>query len=233
VHAGHRKNQPPEAFSSQLPSGRHGLPREYVRRSQRTRLLAASIEVAGAEGYAGMTVSAVIAQAGVSRKTFYEFFADREACFLAAFDTVLEQGLAGVREAYDGGTSWPEQLRAALARGLDALAAHPHEARVGFVEVLAAGPRALTRRDDAMRAFMVFLQPGYDAAPATLEVPPLMSEAVVGALYEIVYARVLNGRVGELPGLLPQLVFCALAPFLGAERAAVEAAAARAAAATA
>ncbi len=224
MRASQTKNQPDDdSFAAPLPSGRHGLPREYVRRSQRTRLLAAAIEVAGAEGYAGMTVSAVIARAGVSRKTFYEFFADREACFLAAFDDVLDRGLAGVREAIDEHAPWPEQVRAALSRGLDVLAAHPHEARVGFVEVLAAGPRALVRRDEAMRAFMVFLSPGYDAAPAGLAVPELMAEAVVGALYEIVYARVLNGSVAELPALLPQLLFCALAPFIGAEAAAAAA----------
>jgi len=214
------KNRTDDPLPGQLPSGRHGLPREYVRRSQRTRLVTAAIEVAGEEGYAGMTVSAVIARAGVSRKTFYEFFADREACFLAAFDQVLEEGLSGMRAAYATSEDWTTNLRAAFERGLAALAAHPHEARVGFVEVLAAGPRALDRRDAAMRAFTEFLQPGYDAAPDGVPVPPLMAEAVVGAVYEIVYARVLGDRIGELPGLVGELMFCALAPFVGIEAAA-------------
>lgn len=207
---------------AQLPSGRHGLPREYVMNSQRSRLLGAAVLIAGAEGYAGMTVSAVIGRAGVSRKTFYEFFQDREDLFLAAFDLVLEQALEGARAAYDEPGEWPERLRRVLAAGLDALAAHPHEARLGFVEVLAAGPRALTRRDDALRAFMQFLEPGYDAADAEhdgADIPPLMPEAIVGAVYEIVYARVLQDRAGDLPALLPQLLFCVLAPFLGPARA--------------
>ncbi|ADB51585.1 TetR/AcrR family transcriptional regulator [Conexibacter woesei] len=215
---------------AQLPSGRHGLPREYVMNSQRSRLLGAAVQIAGDEGYAGMTVSAVIGRAGVSRKTFYEFFQDREDLFLAAFDVVVEQALDGARAAYDEPGDWPERLRRVLAAGLDALAAHPHEARLGFVEVLAAGPRALARRDDALRVFMQFLAPGYEAAAAEqggddAEIPPLMPEAIVGAVYEIVYARVLQDRAAELPALLPQLQFCALAPFLGPVRAAELAAA--------
>ena len=186
--------------------------------SQRSRLLGAAVRIGGAEGYAGMTVSAVIAAAGVSRKTFYEFFSDREDIFLAAFDLVVERALAGARAAYEQEGSWPQRLRRVLEAGLAALAAHPHEARVGFVEVLAAGPRALQRRDAAMREFMQFLSPGYDAAAegdGAEAVPPLMPEAIVGAIYEIVYARVLQERTAELPELLDQLMYCALAPFLG------------------
>lgn len=215
---------------AQLPSGRHGLSREFVMNSQRTRLLGAAIRIAGAEGYASMTVSAVIAKAGVSRKTFYEFFSDREDIFLAAFDLVVEQALAGCRAAYDGEGTWPERLRRVLEQALDALAAHPHEAGMGFVEVLAAGPRALQRRDAAMREFMQFLAPGYEVAAEQgggAPIPPLMPEAIVGAIFEIVYARVLQRRTAELPELLEQLMYCALAPFLGPTEAAAQAAAGR------
>lgn len=194
--------------------------------SQRSRLLGAAIRIAGSEGYAGMTVSAVIAKAGVSRKTFYEFFTDRENIFLAAFDLVVAQALDGCRDAYEGDGTWPERLRRVLESGLDALAAHPNEASMGFVEVLAAGPRALQRRDAAMREFMQFLSPGYDAAADAGDaapIPPLMPEAIVGAIFEIVYARVLQQRTAELPELLEQLMYCALAPFLGPAEAAAQA----------
>ncbi len=211
---------------AQLPSGRHGLSREFVMNSQRSRLLGAAIRIAGSEGYAGMTVSAVIAKAGVSRKTFYEFFSDREDIFLAAFDLVVAQAIEGCREAYEGDGTWPERLRRVLESGLEALAAHPNEAAMGFVEVLAAGPRALQRRDAAMREFMQFLSPGYEAAAGggdPAPIPPLMPEAIVGAIFEIVYARVLQQRTAELPELLEQLMYCALAPFLGPAAAAEQA----------
>lgn len=198
-----------------LPSGRHSLSREQVARSQRARLLSAAVAVAGAEGYAAMTVSAVIARANVSRKTFYEQFADREHCFLAACEALLERALAGIRSAYETEDDWPQRLRAALAWTLDALVAHPGEARIAFVELPAAGTRAWALRDRALRELSTLLAPGFDAAPAGVAVPASMPRAVAGALCEAISERVRRGAAAELPRLLPDLLFCALAPFLG------------------
>jgi AcrR family transcriptional regulator len=198
-----------------LPSGRHGLAREEVVRSQRLRLLGAAVAVAGSEGYAAMTVSSVIACANVSRKTFYEQFADREHCFLAAFELLVARALAGVRAAYGIAATWPERLRAVLAWALDALVRRPHEARVAFVEVLAAGPRALARRDRALRELTPLFAPGFDAAPAGLSVPASMPAAVAGGLHELIAARVRHGAAEQLPQLLSEALFCAFAPFVG------------------
>lgn len=207
-----------------LPSGRHGLSREQVARSQRARLLRAVIAVAGTGGYAAMTVSAVIAQANVSRKTFYELFADREDSFLAAYELVVERALSGVQTAFAIDAPWPERLSAALAWALDALAAHPNETRVAFVEALAAGPRVLERRDRALRELTPLLTPGFDAAAPGASVPASMPIAIVGAFGELIGAHVRRGTTADLPRLLPDLLYCALAPFLG-PRAAAEAAA--------
>jgi AcrR family transcriptional regulator len=207
-----------------LPSGRHGLSREYVLASQRTRLLGAAIQVAGTDGYAAMTVSAVTQRAGISRKTFYELFSDREDCFLATYDHVLTCVLRGMRQAYDAQDAWPAQLRAALAWLLETLASRPHEARVAFVEAFAAGPKPMVRRARAMRELTPLLEPGYAAAPASVAIPRLLPEATVGALQEVIAARVVEGRTRELPALLPDLLYCALAPFLGPVEAAALAA---------
>lgn len=198
-----------------LPSGRHGLSREQVVHSQRMRLLHAAIAVAGSEGYAAMTVSAVIAQASVSRKTFYELFADREDCFLAVYDLVTQRALGGMRAAYAIEAPWAERLRAAFDWVLNALAEHPDEARVGFLEVLAAGPRALARRDRALHELTALLAPGFDAAPEHAAVPASTPDAIVGALFELIGSRLRNGEAEQLPSLLPDLLFCALAPFVG------------------
>lgn len=198
-----------------LPSGRHGLSREQVVRSQRARLLGAAIAVAGADGYAAMTVSAVLARASISRKTFYEQFADREHCFLAAYEHVLERADAGLRAAYEIDAPWPERLRGALTWALDALAAHEPEARVAFVEVLGAGPHALALRDRALAQLARLLAPGLDAAPPGVEIPASMPQAVGGAICELVASRIRAGQVAALPQLLPDLLYCALAPFLG------------------
>ncbi len=198
-----------------LPSGRHGLPREEVIRSQRIRLLRAAIEVAGSKGYAAMTVSAVIARASVSRKTFYEQFADREDCFLAAYDQVVERALHGAHAAFALDAPWSAKLRDALVWALDALAAHPHEARVAFVEVLAAGPRALERRDRFVEQLAPLIAEGVAAAPHDAAVPPSTPSAVLGAWSELIGAHVRRGAATELPELLPDMLYCALAPLLG------------------
>ena len=205
-----------------LPSGRHGLPREYVVASQRMRLLDAALIVAGTDGYAAMTVSAVIKRAGVSRKTFYEQFADREQCFLAAFDELAQQGLAAARAVFETDAPWSERLADALAVTLAGLAAHPHRARVAFVEVLHAGPRAIARRDAVIREVLAFLRPGYEDAPVGVAVPALMPEAIAGALCELVAGAIRRGRAESLPALLPDLLYCALAPFVGPAEAAAQ-----------
>lgn len=199
-----------------LPSGRHGLPREYVVETQRMRLLAAGLEVAGTAGYGAMTVSAITRRAGVSRKTFYELFDDREACFLTIYDRVVACGLEGVRTAYASERSWPLRIRAALTWLAQALAERPHEARVALVEVYAAGAAALERRDATLAA----LVPLFAAAPAADGASALLPEAAVGAVAEVLYARVLRGQARELPALVPDLLYCALAPFLGSAKAA-------------
>ncbi|HEX5145980.1 MAG TPA: TetR/AcrR family transcriptional regulator [Conexibacter sp.] len=213
-----------------LPSGRHGLSREQVVSSQRQRLLNAAIAVAGSEGYAATTVSAVIGRASVSRKTFYEQFADREHCFLAAYELVVERALRGMRAAYAFDAPWPERLRAAFAWALAALAAHPEEARVVFLEVLAAGPQALAHRERALRRFTPLLAPGFELAPDPGAVPASMPDAIAGGLTELIAGQLRADAAARLPLLLPDVTFCALAPFLGPEAAARAAAPAPAAA---
>lgn len=204
-----------ELLLAPLPSGRHGLARELVVRSQRIRLLRAAVEVAARDGYAGMTVSAVIARASVSRKTFYELFADREDCFVAAYELVTEQALRGLQAMFDVAAPWTTRLRDSLGWALDALARHPDQARIAFVEVLAAGPRALQQRDRFVEQLAALLTGGFDAAPADVAVPASTPAAVVGALSELIAAHVRRGTVEALPALLPDLLYCAFAPFLG------------------
>jgi AcrR family transcriptional regulator len=183
--------------------------------SQRLRLVGAAIAVAGSDGYAAMTVGAVIGRANVSRKTFYEQFADREDCFLAACEVVVERALTGIRAAYGIDGPWPERLRAALGWALQALAEHPSEVRVAFVEALAAGPRTLALRDRALRELVPLFAPGFDAAPAGVTIPASMPLAIAGGFAELIALRVRQGDAADLPRLLPDLLYCGLAPFVG------------------
>jgi AcrR family transcriptional regulator len=208
--------------ADRLPRGRHGLPREAVADSQRIRILNGMIAVVAARGYADTRVVDVIGTAGVSRKTFYELFDSKEDCFLAGYDILLgrmfEEAQAGFGVQLR--TPWPERIESALRAILGHLAAHPDEARFALVEVLAAGPRALARRDAAMRQFTGFIETG--RSESSVDLPGSTAQTVAGGVNELLYSEVLHGSAARLPARLPELVFLIVLPFLGAERAAAE-----------
>jgi AcrR family transcriptional regulator len=209
-------------MNERLPRGRHGLPREAVTESQRKRIHQAMIEVVSARGYPETRVVDVIGIAGVSRKTFYELFESKEDCFLAAYDVLLESLLGEATDAFESraGFPWAERVSAALEGLLAHLSQHPDEARFAIVEVLAAGPKALARRDSALRQFTGFLEPG--RSETSVELPGITTLAVTGGINELLYSEILHGAVARLPSRLPDLMFWVTLPFLGAEAAAAE-----------
>jgi AcrR family transcriptional regulator len=103
-------------------------------------------DVTSAASYAEMTVEDVIGVAGVSRRTFYEHFKNKEEAFLAAYDAVVEQLFRGVVEAIERKTTFATRVSAGLGAFLDFLAREPAFARMCLVEVMAAGPDAVARR---------------------------------------------------------------------------------------
>jgi AcrR family transcriptional regulator len=190
--------------------------------SQRTRIYQAMIEVVAERGYPETRVVDVIGVAGVSRKTFYELFDSKEDCFLAAYDVLLGNLLEEASEAFEAQTGSPWAQRAAAGMGalLGHLADHPDEARFAIVEVLAAGPKALARRDAALRQFTGFLEAG--RSETAVELPGITSLAIAGGINEILYSEILHGAAARLPTRLPDLVFWIALPFLGAKGAAAE-----------
>jgi len=175
------------------------------------------IKVVSKRGYPETRVVDVIGVAGVSRKTFYELFESKEDCFLAAYDVLLEALLGEATDAFEAapGSPWAERISAALAALLEHLSLHPDEARFAIVEVLAAGPKALARRDAALRQFAGFLEPG--RTETNVELPGITSLAVTGGVNELLYSEILHGAAGRLPSRLADLTFWVTLPFLGAE----------------
>jgi len=212
----------PAGSNGRLPRGRHGLPREAVADSQRARILAAMIEVVAARGYTDTRVGDVISTAGVSRKTFYELFDSKEDCFLAAYDVLLGNLLSDTGDGFESkqGAPWAERVAAGLGALLEHLSQHPDEARFAIVEVLAAGPKALARRDAALRQFTGFLESG--RSETTVELPGITSLSLAGGVNELLYSEILHGAAARLPSRLPDLMFWITLPFLGAEGAAAE-----------
>jgi AcrR family transcriptional regulator len=203
----------------QLPPGRHGLPRSFVIENQRERILSAVAYVTSAASYAEMSVEDIIVTAGVSRRTFYEHFKNKEDVFLAAYDAVTAQLVERVVAAIEAEDTFVDQCISGLRSFLEFVASEPAFGRMCMVEVLAAGPDAIKRRNDTMSAFAALID---HKANELLEgnIPsPLTAETVVGGIYEVVYTRVLRGEIHDLPSLLPDLAYSSLLPYLGREAA--------------
>jgi AcrR family transcriptional regulator len=191
-----------------LPRGRHAAPREVVAQSQRERMLVAMADAVAEKGYANVAVADVIERAKVSRRSFYEHYANKEECFLAAYDAgvegMLEELRASEREAASGG--YLAGARAQTEVYLQILADNPAFARTFLIEVLAAGPAALARRDAVHERFAQRLHEGYRALAqesADLpEVPSYIFRAAVGAIEELVVDRLLKEGPATLPELL-------------------------------
>ena len=188
--------------------------------AQRKRALQAMIDAVADRGYTETRVVDIIQRAGLSRKTFYELFGDKEECFLAAYDAILGRLYTLTREAFEAGAvrPWSERVESGTTILLTELAADPAAARFAVIEVLAAGPRALARRDAALRRFAGFIDAG--RSESSLELPGLTSTAVVGGIYELLYSEILHGAAAQLPGRIPEVVYWITQPFLGPEGAA-------------
>jgi AcrR family transcriptional regulator len=172
-----------------LPPGSHGIPADVVARNQRERLVAAMAEVCAESGYAGASATAVAKAAGVSTVTFYEQFADKRECLLAAHRQLLGRLLDELDRI--GEAAGPEERRpAVLAAMLSLLAADPPSARLLTVEVLAAGPEGAKRHDAAAAAFAARLGADWVRAAGIL--------ALVGKL-------VMAGEADRLPALEAEL----------------------------
>jgi AcrR family transcriptional regulator len=175
-------------------------------------------------GYQDASVADVIKRAGVSRKTFYAQFEDKEACFVVAYDEHVRRLQAIALDAFDAQDEWVPALRAGLTALLNALAYDPAVARVCFVEVLAAGPKAAQRRNEAMRTLEQTLELGGreqgsgDGAAATA-LPRALGTSMVGGLGEVLYQEIVAGRAERLPEQVPELMYALVLPFEGQEAA--------------
>ncbi len=136
-----------------LPRGSHGLTREEVVRSQRTRIFGAMARVMAEKGYGATSVADVLRNAQVSRETFYEQFTSKQACFLAAFEAAVEFVFERASTTIPADAKGVDRFDRALRSYLDTLAEHPAVGRLFLVEVYAAGPEAVERRVALQKRF--------------------------------------------------------------------------------
>jgi AcrR family transcriptional regulator len=156
-------------------------------------MLTAMVQEVSERGAANVSVGHVVGRSGVSRRTFYEIFDDREECFLAAFDEALQHAAAAVVPAYGAGGAWQTRVRAGLAALLGFLDSDRAAARLLIVESLAAGPSALERRRQAIADLVAILELGRTEGKARLDPPDLTAEAIVGGLLSVLHGRLAGG----------------------------------------
>jgi AcrR family transcriptional regulator len=204
---------------NQLPPGRHGLSPTEVIESQRLRLLDGVMRATAGRGFSEVRVADILGHAGVSRKTFYENFDDKEECLLAAYDSEMGELLKVAAEAFGDPalTSWPVRARAGLIAFLKRLSENPEASRVCFIDVIGAGEKAIIKREATLRNFTYFI----DAArgESDNEVPGRTAFALLGGLSEMISSELLHGNPEQLEELAPDLVYLMCLPFLGPAKA--------------
>jgi AcrR family transcriptional regulator len=198
-----------------LPRGTHGLDPSLVAASQRTRLLEAVGRTVAEKGYAAATIDDIVRGAGVSKKTFYEHFQDKLDCFLAAYQTASDELYEHVQAAQDGGTDWLERTHAGIHAYLRWLGAEPALARVFLIEIAAAGPEALARRERLRDRYAERMRELQDPG---VGVPDEIFHAVVAAADDLVVRRLRDGT--DLLELEPILLRLQVAQLAGPEAAA-------------
>jgi AcrR family transcriptional regulator len=195
-----------------LPRPERTTWRSQAAASQRDRLLTAMAEACVDVGYSHTRVADVIARAGVSRRTFYEHFANLEDCVLATYDRgveVLTSLLGATIAELPPGSDWTTILDALLTTYLGALAAEPTFTQFALVEVLAAGATARQRYLEVVDRFHALLRQVDGLAraqrPDSAPVSDLELMMFAGGLNRLVMTEVMSGRGHDLLDRLGEL----------------------------
>ncbi len=182
---------------------------------QRSRLLGAAVRAVDELGWANTTVADIVARSRISRRTFYETFANREECLAAVFEDLLGVIAGELAVAGLDGLVWRERVRRGLWTILGFFDREPVLARVCVVQALSGGAGVLERREEVLAGLAGVVDEGRREGARGGECTPLTAEGLVGAAFGIVYARLLRGEREPLSGLLGELMGMVVLPYLG------------------
>jgi AcrR family transcriptional regulator len=180
------------------------------------------LEAVGSAGYEETSVRAVLDQSGLYRQFFYDNFADKDACYLAAFEFGVARIEALVLAAAAGEETWRSRLRAGLGALLDFIDSEPGVARALLVEVHVAGGEALVRRAAAMQRLAGFVELAQLEADGREPTPAIAAEGVVSGMFTVIHSRLAAGEDSGFRELMPDLMYFAILPYFGPEAAGEE-----------
>ncbi len=210
--------------TERLPRGPHRLSREEVKSHQRGRIIAALITEAGAKGYGSTTIGDITGRARVSRDTFYEQFANKEQCLLAAYDATTRELVDQMVAAGTSQPSYVEGIRDGVRAYLRFWSERPDAARVCSLDILAAGEEALVHRERTLESFTRLFRTMAERAaaqePGLPTVPDVVARAMVVAAVELTSQFIREDRVSSLPELESDVLYLWLMVLAGHEVAA-------------
>ncbi len=206
-----RSPSPYRSYPGRLPRGPHSLTREQVAANQRLRVGMAMLEAIGERGYMATTVSDVVARAGVSRKAFYQHFANKEECFLATYDAIAREGRRRVLRSLRDAKGQPDRLETAIRSLFEAAIERPDALRLAITEIAAAGAAGIERRERAVGEYGELLSDGLRTGPhgekdGGAALPDTTMRAIAGGLNRVLISCLHNGSRRSQPlELVPDL----------------------------
>jgi TetR/AcrR family transcriptional regulator len=190
-----------------LPRGPHRLDPGEVAENQRRRMYGAMVEAVATNGYGRTSVKQVVTLAGVSRRAFYEQFANKQECFLATLDLIAAQAIESIGSTYRAAEGTFEQrLEAAFATFAEVVRRNPKGARVMLVDAPSAGPAGWQKLTETLNIFERRLAASFAHAPDAGPLPEPVTSAIVGGLRRATFVRLVEERTEEMPALVGDMV---------------------------
>lgn len=217
VAAAAQPASPPPSSAGTTPSWEEppDSPRSRRTLSQRDRLIRGAAQAAYERGYEGLSIPAISGAAGVSNQTFYEYFANKEEAFVAAFDALAGEAFEATASAYAAAGDRPEALGIGIRSLLEHIAANKLLAKLAFFEIGVAGPTAIDRGNTLLDGFTLLLDKEMAPSALSRELDPVTREAIGSAIWEVLLYELASGRREQLPELAPEVTRLAVAPLEG------------------
>ncbi|HEX5852493.1 MAG TPA: TetR/AcrR family transcriptional regulator [Solirubrobacteraceae bacterium] len=215
----HVPDVPIQQSPSVLPPGRPRLPAREIAENHRLRILYATARLAEQKGYLATKVADITTLARIDGSAFYRHFADKQEAFSAVHELGFQHVMDVTAEAFFAPEGWPRRSWEAGRALTQLLQDNPLVAHVGFVEAYTVGSSAVQRIEDSHVAFVFFLQEGLVQRPESPPPSRVAMEAIVAAIFEIVYIKVRQPGEPEIAAMLPHVAHMWLTPFLGIEEA--------------
>ncbi len=202
-----------------LPRGEHNLPKGFVAHNQRERIFDAVANLTATKGYAALSLEDIVAEAAISLQTFYEHFENKDEAFLASFEMAHSKAMAAINRSLNLRLSWAQNVRFGVNALLEIIASEPAAAKLACVDIMIAYPHMTGRVNEANFSYIELLDIG-EAGNYPNMPPPIVREAIVGGIFELMHDYILHGRTEHLPELSDHVMYFLIAPFAGGEIAA-------------